>query len=253
MHDSNNSNLMHFLSEPRSLKEVAKHFGISPSLADYHLTKAIEQKRILVCKCPSNANLNSKKKKQRETLFYISKDSHLLANELTGFTVTRTVKAQGVGNEITFIKFDSEDASKSNFSVSGKNNEPDSPLFPRIEVRREKLLRSGRRNTYVARQPLKKSQTRRFSTAEKLSMLTALSRQLLSYLDLKARFNVSKYAIKTFIKKELIEEKWGPKNIGIRFRLTKKGERYLERLKMAAKLEKDKIRKANIQLKHNTI
>jgi len=260
MSDSNSSDLLNFLSEPRSLKEVAEHFGISPSVADYYLQKAIEQNQVLVCKCSSNAGLKSRKKqKQRETLFYISQNIDPLSKGLTGFAATRVARTQGVGSETTFVKFSSTRISKSNISsmienaLDSKKYEPRQTSFPRIRVRREKLVRSARRHAPVIRQPLIQSRVKSLSAAEKLSMFAALSRQLLSYSDLHVRFNISKQTIKTSMKNGLIEDVWGPKNIGVRFRLTKKGEKHLKRLKVAAKLEKDEIKKATIRLKHGCL
>jgi hypothetical protein len=257
----NRSELLNFLSEPRCLKEVADHFGISASIADCCLQKAIEQNQVIVCKYSRNASLKSRKKqKQHETFFYISRDSDLFSKGLTGFAVTRVVGTQeGVGSETAFVKFSSKSASKSNFSSmienasDSKNRELRQTAFPRVKAPRERLVRNPRRPPPVIRQPLKQSQIKSLSVAEKLSMLIALSHQPLSHLDLHAHFNVSKRTIKTFMKNGLIEEAWGPQNIGVKFRLTTKGEKYLKRLKAAARLGKDKIRKATIQLKYSNL
>ncbi len=68
-------------------------------------------------------------------------------------------------------------------------------------------------------------------------------------MDLHASFNVSKNTIETLSRKGYVEEVWGPRNIGVRFQLTEKGKRHLERLRLAAKLKKDEMEKAAIRLK----
>ena len=252
------SDLLNFLSEPRCLKEVAEHFGISASVADHSLQKAIEQNQVLICKPLRKPSLKSQK--QRDTLFYISQDSDLFSRGLTGFAVTRGIRTQGeVGSRTAFVKFSSKNASKSNFSSitenasDHKNDELGGAPFPRITVRREKIVRNARRHASAIGQPPTQRQIRSCSVAEKLSMLTALSRQPLPYSDLRTRFNIPKSTIRTFVKNGLVKEVWGSKNIGVRFRLTKKGEKRLERLKAAAKLEKDEIAKATIRLKYKSI
>jgi DNA-binding MarR family transcriptional regulator len=255
------SKLLNFLSEPRCLKEITNHFGISTSIADYCLQKAIEQNQVIVCKYSRNASLKPRKKqKQRETLFYISRNSGLHSKGLTEFVETRVAGAQkGMRSETAFVEFSSKSASRSDFSSmienasDSKNREPRQTAFPKVKASRERLVRNARRHAPVVRQPLKQSQIKSLSVAEKLSMLMALSRQPLSHSDLHARFNVSKRTLKTFIKNGLIEEVWGPQNIGVKFRLTAKGEKHLKRLEAAARLGTDKIRKATIQLKYSNL
>jgi len=256
------SDLLSFLSEPRCLKEVAEHFEISSPVAYCVLQEALVQNQILVCKCSRNPSLKSQKKqKQRDTLFYIAEDSGLLSKGLTRFAAKGVRLAQeGVRSETAFVKFRSKVSSKSNFfsmientSDSG-NRELGQTPFPRVRVNKGKLVRSARlRAPPVIRQSLTQSQIGSFSVAEKLSMLTALSRQPLSYLDLRARFSISKKRIKTFMKNGLIKEVWGPKNIGVRFRLTENGKKHLKRLKVAAKFGKDKMRKTTIELGHSRL
>lgn len=258
---SKRSDFLNFLFEPRCLKEITGHFGISTSVAAYFLQKAIERGQVLVCKCSADAVLkSSKEQKLRETLFYISQDSDLFSKGLVGFAVTRVAGIQKTTEgKIDFIKFSSKNACKSDFSsmiensLDPKNQGLRQTSFPRIRVHKEKLVRSPRQHMPVINQPQRQSQIRSFSVAEKLSLFTALSCQQLSYLDIHGRFNISKRMIKTFIRNGLIQEFWGPKNIGVKFRLTKKGEKHLKRLKAAARLGKDKIRKATIQLKYSSL
>ena len=255
------SKLLDFLSKPRCLKEITDYFRISASTADYCLQKAIRQNHVTVCKYPRNASLKPRKKqKQREILFYISRDSDLFSKGLTGFAIPRVAGTQeGVSSETTFVKFSSKSASKIRFSSmigtasDYENRKPDQTTFPRIKASKERLIKSVRQHAPVIRQPMRQSQIKSLSIAEKLSMFKALSRQPLSHLDLHAHFNISKRTIKTFVKNELIEEVWGPQNIGVKFQLTTKGEKYLKRLEAAARLGTDKIRKATIQLKYSNL
>lgn len=258
MLDSKSSGILHFLTEPRSLKEIAEHFGISEPTAYYYLQKKIEQDQILICKCSRHTQRVDAQQKS-ETLFYISRDSKLLSKGLTRFAVTEAIRTQGrIGNETSSIKFTSTGASRSNFhrmiedASDSKKREFRLTSLPRINVRREKLVRSIRRHAPVIRQPLKQSQVRSVSAAEKLSILNALSRQPLPYLDLHARFSISKHVVKTLLRNGLVKETWGSKNIGVRFQLTGKGEKRLKQLKVAARLGKNNIRKTAIKLKHRT-
>lgn len=259
MLDSRLSELLYFLSEPRSLKEIAEHFAISTSVADRYLQKAIRENQILACRCSTEDNLKSQSKQgQSETLVYISKDSNLLSQELTGFAVEKVVRTQkGVGSETTFIRFSSEDPSKyrSNSmqeASRGKMHEltdQKSTSFPQIMVRNEKFVRSAREPIATDRRK-SQSQARSFSKAEELSMLTALSQNPMSYVDLQTRFRISKRTLRTLTKKGIVEEVWGRRDVGITYQLAEKGKRHLQRLKAAARLKRDKIKDLGIRLKH---
>ena len=259
MHDSRLSELLYFLSEPRSLKEISEHFAISTSVADRYLKKAIRENQILACRCSTQDNLKPQSKQgQSETIVYISRDSDLLSRELTGFANEKVVRTQkGVGSETAFIRFSSEDPSKyrsnSMPEVSQvKMHEPadqNSTSFPQIMVRKEKFVRSAREPIATDRRK-SQSQARSFSVAEEFSMLTALSQNPMSYVDLQTRFRVTKRTLRTLAKKGIVEEVWGRRNVGITFQLTLKGKKHLKRLKAAARLERDKIKDLSIQLKH---
>jgi len=56
----------------------------------------------------------------------------------------------------------------------------------------------------------------------------------------------------TFLRKGLTKKTWGPKNIGVKFRLTIRGKRHLKRLEASAKLEKNEIKKVNVRFKHRS-
>ncbi len=259
MPDTDCSDLLNFLSEPRSLREIAEHFGILASVAAAYLQEAIEQEQVLVCRYSGKASIKSpSRRKQRQTLFYISRDSNLLSKGLTGFAISKVVKTQiRAGGETAFVKFSSKSAIKSRFSsmaVSGSlEHVPVPQPLPRIKMRKKNIVRSARRYGLNIPQLPPQNQSKSLSATEKLSMLKTLSRRPLSYLDLRTLFDIPKRTVRTLVKNGLIEEVWGPKNIGIRFRLTRMGEEHLKRLKTAARLGEDKVRKATIRLKQRNL
>lgn len=67
--------------------------------------------------------------------------------------------------------------------------------------------------------------------------------------DIHGRFGVSKRTLMGFVKKELLEEEWGPRDIGVKFKLTKKGRDYLRELKTATRLEPQQRKHIFIRLK----
>jgi len=90
------------------------------------------------------------------------------------------------------------------------------------------------------------------SHAKRLQLFQALLKEPLPFLDLHGRFGVSKQTIRRLIKNGLVAELWGHKDIGVRFKLTKKGKSYLKELEAAARY-KPKIREASlIRLKHRS-
>ena len=82
-------------------------------------------------------------------------------------------------------------------------------------------------------------------------MLRALLKPA-TFLDLHGRFGVSKETVKSLMKNGPLAEVWGPKTVGLRFKLTRKGKAYLRELEAAARY-KPKIREASlIRLKHRS-
>lgn len=92
--------------------------------------------------------------------------------------------------------------------------------------------------------------TKRPSYANVLGMFQTLSNEPLTLLELHFRFDVSKQTVKRLVKNGFFREVWGPKAVGVRFSLTKKGKIYLKELDSTSKIE-PKIREhVRIKLKH---
>jgi hypothetical protein len=69
-----------------------------------------------------------------------------------------------------------------------------------------------------------------------------------TFLDLHGRFGVSRQIVKGLVNNRLIAETWASKGIGVKFKLTKKGEAYLRKLEAAAKCEPSLAKKAFVRL-----
>jgi len=93
------------------------------------------------------------------------------------------------------------------------------------------------------------AETHRLSHARTLQLFQALLREPLSFLELHSRFAVSKRTVVRFVKNGLLNEVWGPRAVGVRFKLSKKGKTYLKELEEAAKYEPKMMEKAFIRLK----
>jgi len=91
---------------------------------------------------------------------------------------------------------------------------------------------------------------RRLPYAKKIELFQALSNEPIPFLDLHVRFGVSKQAIRRLVKNGLLMEDWGPKAIGVRFRLSKRGRTYLKELETAALYESKVGQKNLIRLKN---
>jgi len=90
----------------------------------------------------------------------------------------------------------------------------------------------------------------RLSNVQRLELFQALLKEPSPFLELHYRFNVSKQTIKRLVKNGLLTEIWGPKAVGVRFKLTSKGKTYLKELEAAAKYEPKMRKSAIIRLQH---
>lgn len=90
----------------------------------------------------------------------------------------------------------------------------------------------------------------RLSHAQKIYLLRALQKEPLTFLDLHVLFGASKQTIRRLVKRGFLNEAWGPKAIGLRFKLSEKGRSYLNELEAASKYESKTTRKDFIRLKN---
>jgi hypothetical protein len=93
---------------------------------------------------------------------------------------------------------------------------------------------------------------RSLSGVEKIHLLRTLMKPT-TFLDIHGRFGVSKETIKSLMKNGLIAELWGPKAVGLRFKLTRNGRAHLRELEKAAKCEPRIEEKAFVKLKKTTM
>jgi hypothetical protein len=121
--------------------------------------------------------------------------------------------------------------------------------FVFVSARKDKLTRHKTLSQLVGEKTLRGEQAKRLSAAERLRLFQALSEEPLTFLDLHTRFGVSKRMMEGLVEKGLSMEVWGPRAIGVRFKLTNKGKKHLKELEAAAEF-KPRIRERRlIQLK----
>ncbi len=119
-----------------------------------------------------------------------------------------------------------------------------SVLVGKGHIRRKVTMPSARR--FLANS----SESHRLPHVEQLKLLRALLKEQSTFLELRGRFGVSKQAMRRFVKNRLLVEVWGPNAVGVRYKLSKKGEAYLRKLEAAANYEPRIKKKDIVQLKH---
>jgi hypothetical protein len=256
------SKLLHFLSKPRYAHEVANRFDISGKLLNYHLKEWVKSGLILISeKRVSGSFLSLRGKlKRMDGFLYVSRNSPLLAKDslqLIGKKdekFTSTAATEGVR-----VKFISEVRSPREKGLreqeistfTDRKTNPmrttadrfksklnlDSPL---LDILATKGRLTERR---VGNQPIERNTTlsqggyKPFSHVERIHLFKAVLDQPLPFLDLHARFGVSKQTLRRLVKNGLLIEEWGPQAIGVRFKPSRKGKLYLKELVAAAKYE----------------
>ena len=145
------------------------------------------------------------------------------------------------------------------FSLTKKNSsyEFSRVAFPRkeqlvtpfISTHTEKLTKIRSSSQPPVRKAFRNGQTRRLSATAHLELLQALVNEPLTFLDLHARFGVSKRTMEGFVTKGLSKEVWGDRAIGVWFELTSKGKKRLKELEAAAEVEPQIKQRKFIRLK----
>ena len=264
----NRSEFLHFLSKPRYAHEVANHFDISGKLMNYHLKEWVKSGKILISeKRVSRSFLSLKgERKKMDGFLYVSRDSPLLATgslQLIGKKDEKfTLAAATGGVPVKFVSkmgglrdknlhkgqisaFTDRKADSSRIATDHFKSKVnlDSPV---LDILATKGRLTERR---VGNQPIERKMTlgqsgyKPLSHIEIIRLFQAVSDQPLPFLDLHARFDVSKQTIRRLVKNGLLIEEWGPQAIGVRFKPSKKGKLYLKELGAAARYKSKMAKK----------
>jgi len=124
--------------------------------------------------------------------------------------------------------------------------------FLSLMIVKGKLIRNKATSAILGRKFLKNAEANRLSHFKRLQLFRTLSKEPLPLLELHGRLGVSKQSIKRLVKNGLLMEVWGPKAVGLRFELTKKGKKYLKELEAAASYEPMVRENALLRLKNRT-
>lgn len=252
------SSLLKFLHKPRCRHEIIRHFKVSTKLVDYHLQEAIKCGRILVYGNQISPQLLDSEAKQlrQKGLLYVSRQSPMLAKDLPSMDTLPKTRNSATRESMhpnpetsvlsrrkpvliqdlrSYLKLDRVGILGVFHHLSGK-------------MRLSKNDRRTRQLKWKTRYD--SSENKSLMHAERIRLFQALSNQPMPFLDIHRRFDLSRQTVEGFVRRGLFEEVWGPKNIGIKFKLTKKGEAYLKRLKEASRFELQQRKKIFISLKH---
>jgi len=89
----------------------------------------------------------------------------------------------------------------------------------------------------------------RLSDAQRLLLFKALLKKPLPFLEVHSQFGILRPAITSLVKNGFLIEMWGPKAVGVRFKLSDKGEVYLRKLEAASRCDPTMRKSATIRLK----
>lgn len=245
------SRLLNFLSKPRYAREVAQHFNVSAKLANYHLKEAVKCGQVLVSeKHVSQSFLRSRNKlKQLDGFLYASRNSSLPSEHLLEFVANKDkTSALRSKSDVASVKFLLHSESPVGKDASRKVAVP--KVFETL-VARGKLVRKRLLGQLSPREVLSKhDEPKSLTHAEEIRLFEALLKQPLPFLDIHSRFGVSKRTVKGFVNRGLVEEEWGARDIGVRFKLTKSGRDHLKMLHAAARFEPGHRKNIFLHLKH---
>lgn len=273
MSELKRSRLLNFLSKPRLEHEIAEHFNVPISLANYHLREAIKSGQVLASERPVFRTLKDSNGRLRHIggFVYVFKKSPISSDSRAKFHVRKadsSGKSGGAAFSIKFLSNVHESAGRNLLpdSLTGLTfeklanppinthllkarahlaQEPDVPST-KIEQARQRTIEQLLRHS--TRSPQEEATS--LSYSEEIHLFQALLNEPLPYLELHERFSVSKQTMRRLVKNGLLMELWGPRAIGVRFKLTNNGRTHLKKLEAAAKYELKLERKPFIRLKH---
>jgi hypothetical protein len=261
------STLLEFLSKPHHPHEVAEHFQISSSYANYHLKEAVKAGQVLVSEKPvfkSHPNFRAGLK-QLNGFLYVSRSSPLLFKDSSQLVRDASRESAPVlVTEATQVKFTSEAQGQKSKAVDEQNisafTDRKTNTISAVAGRlKSKVLFSPFLNVLAAKgkssgggprarllrheRSLSQSSYEPLSHVERMRLFESMLNHPLTFLEVHGRFRVSRQVIEGFVQRGLLKEVWGPRDIGVRFMLSKKGEKHLEELREAASFEPPKHKK----------
>lgn len=264
------SRLLRFLHKPRFVHEVAEHFGISMKLANLHLREAIRSGKVLVSETPifQGSKVSRNKLTRFDGFVYVFQDSVREegerkfkikgSNDPTSktthdfsfglpFSTAHATQGKGESHKLSNFRF-GETASPRNQPVHFKAKGSFASAFDLPSARVKVVKRTMPEYVLAHGSISTKEETRSLSNAERIRLLRTLLKPS-TFLDLHGCFGVSKETIKSLVKNGLLAEMWGPKAVGLRFQLTKKGKAYLKKLEASARIKPGKRETSFVKLK----
>jgi hypothetical protein len=186
----------------------------------------------------------------RKTRIVGDGSSKLAANKFSGKEPLKSknvIMKRPLKKDSTFLnkKVTSAQINAESFMQNDKSSPFLSILKNKGRIRKNKIT------TQIRQKILSPSEENgRLPHAKRLQLFQAARDEPLTFLDLHARFSVSKQMVRGLVKKKFLAEDWGPKAIGVRFKLTEKGKVYLKQLEEAARYESGIKERASIRLKN---
>jgi hypothetical protein len=221
--------LSEFLTRPRLLQEIVEHYRVTTKIAALHLRKAAESGQVLISEAP---------------IFRTFKDSSGNLKKLGGFVYVHSKNLPRSRRELKFTLLGNEGLPKFR-NKAGPENHPTATdtshsLVSKLNVTSARSVseKRGRLDRECAPRYQKSvnNKPRSLQWAEKTSLFEAMQKPS-SFLDLHARFNVSKETMNGLVKKGFLKETWGSDGVGLTFNLSGKGKKYLEELEAESKYE----------------
>jgi hypothetical protein len=266
--------LAEFLSKPRSLYEIAEHYGFSKKTAVFHLQKAVKSGQVLVSEAPAFRTIKDSSGNLRKLIGFVyiyQRRPSLIGKDIrpvlpkTDNSVSvrgKTSRTSLIAEPHTLFRKSSLKHQLPSFAYPEKMKTQScatKPIGNRPSISKLNMSPTSARsanNTRSACVPLSihnsNSKSKPFLYVDKTRLFKALLDRSLPFLDLHDRFYVSRQTITRLVKKGLLSETWGSKGVGVTFKLTSKGKTYLRQLEAASTYER-KIKESPLtRLKQRT-
>lgn len=271
--------LLLYLQEPHSAHEVAEHFIISERSAKIKIQEAIKVGQIIILKntfLQIKKSANGKISRIMQPL-YISRNNKLSFDDLKRFKLkgaddsfpklkNKAFSAKIPSSNSDLATEDRVNQELSDFTKTALEKEAGSNIArhayrikgihpSEFDLSTSKVRLSSRRAPSLGprlEQTSSRERINSLSHVERIHLLQALFKKPLTFLELHGRFGISRQMIRGLLKNDVIAETWASKGIGVRFRLTKKGEAYLRDLEAASEFEPSLAKKGFVRLKQRT-
>lgn len=207
------SELLSFLSRPRTLSEIAEHLNMPLERAEKLVIEEVESGRVLLSPV-SQTDIKRTTFGQQSNWKATLKFSGATATSATREMKLPKTKFHKVGSRMEF-----------------------GGSLPKLQARGPAVIMKSQKQPTVSEllgeKPGRMPSQNRMSSSDQAGLLEAIEKSPKPLMELRAQFHVTRETLDRMVGKGTLSYVWGPRGVGLSFAITEKGRQQLSQFRAA--------------------